>query len=973
MPVLIDRKLYEFVLSGKVDPKTCVFHVKIDSSLIFRNQFPRTLSFLLSEHSEPFNIMEGKKIGVFGTEGHSSKFRVYVAVEDQPFSKGSVKAKPGEISQVPLYVIENRTQTSLAVECYEKTVKHQMTFTFYAPAIIFNKSNLLLHCLSQSRTVMANFGPRKPGSDPRNDGVAYWSDPRFYQSKLKKNQPKLPVNIFVDDRILFSNTVPVDCSISGIDEVLLIPNGQSPELFIPLHYTTTSAEPYAHSTIVTIMPHLSVINKFQRTIFLRPVGHEQKLIGDPITVGAASKVQLKCCTAALAYSFNFEDSENFLVLQLGAPVHSTFAASDSEFVEFLVEAIGCELIATFRPALLPQPVMIANQLNCDVVVAQTEQSFHQVIEPGITTFLAYRDPFGPTSFDVFVNNEKVEVNLVQVHQTIECQAGFFIEVIANPNRTKLIVVSEQPIDKLKPREFEFYLFLPSINVSFIDDHFRELALLSMDGIQFSYKSGEFVSIDFCMKSFQLDDTNPLALLHVVGAGYPAAEDDYLVSFKSTMFQNTPLFTACKDIAFTLQPIIVFLDTAFISDFMHYVHSLLKPKETTPLAPPKPAESSILSQIPFSAESFVIGEISLTVFIRGGTSRPHVYPERLRYLRLIPDVTNGQIVLPAFEFQYCTMTQAYVNSQIVQPLIRAGINQGLKLVFQTDIFAPSTGTTSSNFARRVERLMNGELQVIGQIGGSALLRGGETILGGVSKLLHFVSQDSGSQIARVNATAKETAIDSAKAVGQGFLRGVTGVVTDPIKMGRERGAIGVVLGIGKGLIGLVTKPVCGILDGGAGALAALRKLVNSEDDDIIPPMRIARAFPASEIRVLSEIEGGRHVEGNVRFIDAAQFAIEMSKPKRWDSRIEMFCLDAASKTWFAFTATKLFIINDDVTIVRKLQLSHIREIRILGSILTIRVGTHIEELVVPDVTVARSVRDWIASRASALQIGRARES
>jgi vacuolar protein sorting-associated protein 13A/C len=946
--------------------------VTIEAPLIFRNQFPRTLSFVFPRHSGLFSVPPNSKLGVFGIDISNSMFQIDISVEGGPLSTVSVKARSAKISRLPLIILENVTRTSIAVECYQKPKKPQMTFTFYAPTIIFNKSNLLLHCVNQTRTCMAEFSPREPGSDPRSDGVTYWSDPNFYQSKVKKDQPKLPVNIFVDDQILLCNTEPVDCSISGIDEVLLIPTGQSPELFIPLHYTMTSAEPYAHSTIVTITPHLSVINKFQRRFFLQPVGHEQEVIGDPIPLEAASKVQLKCCTATLAYLFNFEDSENFVILQLGAPVHSTFAASDSEFVEFLVEAIGCELVTTFGPAVLPQPVIIANRLNCDVAAAQTEQSFRQVIEPEITTFLAYRDPFGPTSFDVFVNNEKVEVNLVQVHRTIECPGGFCVEVVANPNHTKLIVISEQPIEKPKPREFEFYLFLPSINISFIDGDFRELALLAMDDIEFSYKSGEFVSVDFCMKSFQLDDTNPLALLHVVGAGYPVAEDDYLVSFKSTVFQSTPLFTTYEDVAFRLQPIVVFLDTAFISDFMHYVQSLLKPKGRTPLAPPKPAESSVLGQIPFSAENFVISEISLTMFIRSETSRPHVYPERLRYLRLIPDITNGQIVLPAFEFQHCTMTQAYVNSQIVQPLIRAGINQGVKLIFQTAIFAPSTGTRSSNFARRVERLMNGELQVIGQIGGSALLRGSESILGGVSKLLHFVSQDSGSQIARVNATATATAIDSAKAVGQGFLRGITGVITDPIKMGRERGAIGVILGIGKGLIGLVTKPVCGILDGGAGALAALRTLVNNEDDDVIPPMRIARAFPASEIRVLGEIEGGKPVEGDVRFIDAAQFAIAMSKPTRWDSRIEIFCLDAASKTWFAFTATKLFIIDNDVTIVRKWQLGDIREIRIVGSILTIKVGTHVEEFVVPDVIVARSVRDWIASRASALQIGRARE-
>jgi hypothetical protein len=259
-----------------------------------------------------------------------------------------------------------------------------------------------------------------------------------------------------------------------------------------------------------------------------------------------------------------------------------------------------------------------------------------------------------------------------------------------------------------------------------------------------------------------------------------------------------------------------------------------------------------------------------------------------------------------------MTQAYVNSEIVQPLIRAGINQGLKLLFKTDIFCPSTGTRSSNFARRTQRLLNGELQVIGQMGSSAILQGGETILNTASKLLHFVSLDQGSQVARVNATASETALSGARAIGQGFLRGITGVVMDPIQGGRDSGAAGVFLGIGTGLIGLVTRPIAGILDGGVGALSALRKMVNSEDDDVIPPIRIARAFPYSQIAVV-DMEAGQMVTGNVRLVDAAQFTIRMSSDERWSERVELFCHDVESHVWIAITKAAIYQLDRELNL------------------------------------------------------------
>jgi hypothetical protein len=406
--------------------------------------------------------------------------------------------------------------------------------------------------------------------------------------------------------------------------------------------------------------------------------------------------------------------------------------------------------------------------------------------------------------------------------------------------------------------------------------------------------------------------NPKSLLRVAAAGYPQPETPSLISFEATMYQYTPFLTTCKDVSFTIEPIIVFADLGFVSDMLHFVNALTTNKSHKTVHLPQPVEAKRVSSLPFTAESLVINQISVTLFVRSNTQRPFRYPRNSRFLRLIPDITNGQIVLPAFEFVDCTMTQAYVNSEIVQPLIRAGINQGLKLLFKTDIFCPSTGTRSSNFARRTQRLLNGELQVIGQMGSSAILQGGETILNAASKLLHFVSLDQGSQVVRVNATAGQTALSGAKAIGQGFLRGITGIVMDPIQGGRERGAAGVFLGIGTGLIGLVTRPIAGILDGGVGALSALRKLVNSEDDDVIPPIRIARAFPYSQIAVV-DMEAGQTVAANVRLVDAAQFAIRMSNDERWRERIELFCHDVEAHAWIAITKVAIYQLDRELSL------------------------------------------------------------
>lgn len=58
---------------------------------------------------------------------------------------------------------------------------------------------------------------------------------------------------------------------------------------------------------------------------------------------------------------------------------------------------------------------------------------------------------------------------------------------------------------------------------------------------------------------------------------------------------------------------------------------------------------------------------------------------------------------------------------------------------------------------------------------------------------------------------------------GVALGVSGVVSNPVRGGRAEGAEGFFKGVGKGLLGLLTKPVGGTVDMISMAFDAIRRL------------------------------------------------------------------------------------------------------------------------------------------------------
>jgi len=141
-----------------------------------------------------------------------------------------------------------------------------------------------------------------------------------------------------------------------------------------------------------------------------------------------------------------------------------------------------------------------------------------------------------------------------------------------------------------------------------------------------------------------------------------------------------------------------------------------------------------------------------------------------------------------------------------------------------------------------------------------------ITGTLGKGLATLSFDKDFQKTRQKqAEAKSSFLQN---IGQnlvmGVVSGVTGIVEKPIEGGKKGGAVGVLSGIGKGLLGVVTKPTAGLVDFTSQSLEGIRKVAVQEEsvNRVRPPRRIYRLVTPYRFReaqcvsILRDLEKGR---------------------------------------------------------------------------------------------------------------------
>ena len=83
---------------------------------------------------------------------------------------------------------------------------------------------------------------------------------------------------------------------------------------------------------------------------------------------------------------------------------------------------------------------------------------------------------------------------------------------------------------------------------------------------------------------------------------------------------------------------------------------------------------------------------------------------------------------------------------------------------------------------------------------------------------------------------------------GISSGIAGIVTQPIRDTKRHGAIGVLSGIGKGVLGLISKPIVGVVDFAADISDGLKQTAIREEE--IDRVRFPRYFnPGRVLEVL----------------------------------------------------------------------------------------------------------------------------
>uniref|UniRef100_A0A8K9V736 Vacuolar protein sorting 13 homolog A n=1 Tax=Oncorhynchus mykiss TaxID=8022 RepID=A0A8K9V736_ONCMY len=199
------------------------------------------------------------------------------------------------------------------------------------------------------------------------------------------------------------------------------------------------------------------------------------------------------------------------------------------------------------------------------------------------------------------------------------------------------------------------------------------------------------------------------------------------------------------------------------------------------------------------------------------------------------------------------------------LIR-GLSEGVEAFFYEPYQGAIQGPEEfvEGMALGVKALVGG---AVGGIAGAA-----SRITGAMAKGVAAMTMDEEYQQKRREAMNKQPSglreglTRGGKGLVSGFVSGITGIVTKPIKGAQKEGAAGFFKGVGKGLVGAVARPTGGIIDMASSTFQGIKRAAEtSQDVESLRPPRfihedgVIRPYKEREgigSQMLQKIENGR---------------------------------------------------------------------------------------------------------------------
>uniref|UniRef100_A0A673CPI7 Vacuolar protein sorting 13 homolog A n=1 Tax=Sphaeramia orbicularis TaxID=375764 RepID=A0A673CPI7_9TELE len=256
---------------------------------------------------------------------------------------------------------------------------------------------------------------------------------------------------------------------------------------------------------------------------------------------------------------------------------------------------------------------------------------------------------------------------------------------------------------------------------------------------------------------------------------------------------------------------------------------------------------------------------------------------------LTDVQDVVFKLAFFElkFQFCTAQQ--LQWEVIRHYSKQAIKQMYVLVLGLDVlgnpfglirglsegveaffYEPYQGAIQGpeefveGMALGVKALVGG---AVGGIAGAA-----SRITGAMAKGVAAITMDEEYQQKRREtmnkqpSSLREGLARGGKGLVSGFVSGITGIVTKPIKGAQKEGAAGFFKGVGKGLVGAVARPTGGIIDMASSTFQGIKRAAETSQDimSLRPPRFIhedgvIRPYKEREgigSQMLQKIENGR---------------------------------------------------------------------------------------------------------------------
>ncbi|XP_061483494.1 intermembrane lipid transfer protein VPS13A isoform X2 [Rhineura floridana] len=219
---------------------------------------------------------------------------------------------------------------------------------------------------------------------------------------------------------------------------------------------------------------------------------------------------------------------------------------------------------------------------------------------------------------------------------------------------------------------------------------------------------------------------------------------------------------------------------------------------------------------------------------------------------LTDVQDVVLKLAFFELNYHFCTTQQLQWAVIMHYSKQAIKQMYVLILGLDVLGNpfgfirdlSEGVEAFFYEPYQGAIQGPEEFVEGMALGLKALVGGAVgglagaasrITGAMAKGVAAITMDEDYQqkrreaMNRQPAGLKEGITRGGKGLVSGFVSGITGIVTKPIKGAQKEGAAGFFKGVGKGLVGAVARPTGGIIDMASSTFQGIKRATNASED------------------------------------------------------------------------------------------------------------------------------------------------